>query len=134
MTITLTAQNLKDFLEQQFVGCMGQTDYSPLEVSQGFHFEWSASAAPCSKIVNATLGGEAIVANGVVQNPTKTYRVTVDNFLGSGKGNFTVLLKGTNALLGVQDIDAVVTYMTTQHEAPNAPYSVQQTPRIVRLP
>lgn len=134
MTVTLTAQNLKDLLEQQFSGCLGQTQDSPLEVSVGFHFEWSASAAPCSKIVNVTLAGESIVSNGVVQNPTKTYRVTVDNFIGSGKGNFTVILKGTDPVNGPLDIDSIVTYMTKQHTAPNPPYAVQQSPRIVKLP
>ncbi len=106
MTITLTAQNLKDFLEQQFNGCNGQTQDSPLEVSEGFHFEWSASAAPCQKIVTVILGNETIVAKGVVQNPTKSYRITVDNFLGAGKGNFSVLLQGTNPT-NAHNIDSV---------------------------
>ena len=134
MTITLTAQNLKDFLEQQFNGCNGQNQDSPLEVSNGFHFEWSASAAACHKIVTVTLGNEAIVTNGVVQNPSKTYRVTVDNFLGAGKGNFSVLLQGTNPVNGPLDIDSVVTYMSAQHKTPNPPYAPPTAPRIVKLP
>ncbi len=134
MTITLTAQNLKDFLEQQFNGCNGQTQDSPLEVSEGFHFEWSASAAPCQKIVTVILGNETIVAKGVVQNPTKSYRITVDNFLGAGKGNFSVLLQGTNPTNGPQDIDSVVSYMSAQHKAPSPPYAPPASPRIVKLP
>jgi 5'-nucleotidase len=55
VTMTLTAQNLKDLLEQQFAGCMGQTGNRILQVSNGFHFAWRAAAAPCQKVIDVSL-------------------------------------------------------------------------------
>ena len=91
VTMTLTAQQLKDVLEQQFVGegCMlsdghsqnRQTVQRIMQVSKGFHVEWSASAAACSKIKNVTLtrydvsgiaaSVDNIVSAGLVKNPAR---------------------------------------------------------------
>jgi 5'-nucleotidase len=151
VTMTVTAQQLKDLLEQQFVGCLGQTTQRIMQISNGLAYSWSASAPACSKIVNVTLtrtdltGGsavvtgpaEAIVVGGVVQNPTKTYRITVNNFMATGGDGFTVLLNGTSALGGAQDIDALVAYFAG-FKTPNAPYNpaaaTLRKPRITRLP
>jgi 5'-nucleotidase len=151
VTMTLTATQLKALLEQQFVGCNGQTQQRILQVSNGIRYSWSASAAPCSKIVDMTLtptdvtvvpplptaGPEQIVSNGTVVSPTKTYRVTVNNFLATGGDAFTTLLAGTSVLGGAQDIDALVAYMGG-YKAPAAPYdpafSGLAKPRITRVP
>jgi 5'-nucleotidase len=127
VTMTLTAQQIKNTLEQQFTGCNGQTADRVLQVSNGFKFSWSVSAPPCAKIVDVSLtssGGstESIVSGGLVQNPTKTYRVTVNNFLSTGGDNFTTLKAGSNLLGGAQDIDAVVAYLSANFKAPNPPY------------
>jgi 5'-nucleotidase len=127
MSMTLTAQQLKDALEQQFAGCNGQTGDNILELSRGLRVDWSGSAAPCNKIVNVTLasttGGapDTIVVNHVVQHPEQIYRVSMDNFLGAGKSNFTVFLKGTDQKGGPQDIDALVVYLRTTTLAPGKP-------------
>ncbi len=55
VTMTLTGLQLKNVLEQQFNGCMGQTAQRVMQVSNGFKYAWSASAAPCSKITDVTL-------------------------------------------------------------------------------
>ncbi len=151
VTMTLTGQQLKDLLEQQFVGCLGQTQQRILQVSNGVRYRWSAAAPACSKVVEfsftptdvgvvppaATAAPEMIVAGGVVQNPAKTYRVTVNNFIATGGDAFTVLLAGANPLGGAQDIDALVAYLAG-YKAPAAPYSgaapVLAKPRIQRLP
>ena len=81
---------------------------------------------------------EAIVVGGVVQNPGRTYRVTINNFLATGGDGFTVFVGGTSALGGAQDIDALVAYLTSGYKAPNAPYDPSAPalaiPRITRLP
>ncbi len=136
MTMTLTAQQLKDLLEQQFVGCKGQTAQRILQISNGLRYTWSASAAPCAKIVNlvwtptdvtqtppVTTGApETIVANGTVPNPSKTYRVTVNNFIAAGGDGFAVLQGGTNVLGGAQDIDALTAYLSGGYKAPRPAY------------
>lgn len=152
VTMTLTAQQIKDLLEQQFVGCNGQTQQRIMQVSNGLKYSWSASAAPCSKIASvvltptdvtqvpplATGAPETIVAGGVVQNPGKTYRVTVNNFMATGGDGFTVLLGGTSVLGGAQDIDALTAYLSSGYKAPKAAYDPSLPalgiPRITQLP
>ena len=151
VTMTLTAQQIKNLLEQQFVGCLGQTGQRILQVSNGVKYSWSESAAPCAKVTELTLtptdvtavppvvtaAPETLVAGGVVLNPTKSYRVTVNNFLATGGDGFSVLTGGSSVLGGAQDIDALVAYFAG-YKAPGAPYSrgdaALQLPRITRLP
>lgn len=152
VTMTLTGQQIKDLLEQQFTGCMGQTAQRVMQVSNGLKYSWSAAAPACSKIVNVVLtptdvtvtppvangAPDNIVVNGVVQNPTKTYRVTVNNFMATGGDGFTVLLGGTSALGGAQDIDALTAYLNGGYKAPKAAYDptlpALAIPRITQLP
>jgi 5'-nucleotidase len=146
VTMTLTAQQLKDVLEQQFVGggCAlpsgfpnGQTAQRVMQVSNGFKFSWSASAAPCNKVVDASLNGVPIVAGGAVLNPSNTYRVTVNNFMATGGDNYTVFTAGLSPLGGAQDIDALIDYMA-DFKSPNAPYDPNDPalnkPRVTKLP
>jgi len=146
VTMTLTAQQVKDVLEQQFVGggCLlpsgfanNQTAQRVLQVSNGFKSSWSASGAACHKIVDVSLNGVAIVTAGVVLHPADNFRVTVNNFMATGGDNYTVLTAGLNALGGAQDIDALVDYFA-DFKAPNPPYNPADPslnkPRTTRLP
>ena len=143
VTMTLTAQQIKNLLEQQFVGCLGQGTQRILQIANGLQYSWrftqpspSTSNPACDFVQNVTFTptdlsnpaapaatgpAEQIVINGVVQNPSKTYRVTVNNFLATGGDGFTVLLGGTSVLGGAQDIDALVAYFTS-FKAPNPAY------------
>jgi 5'-nucleotidase len=152
VTLTLTAQQIKNLLEQQFVGCLGQTTQRILQISNGLKYSYSPAAAACSKVTEVTLtptdvtvvppfvtgAPEPIVSGGVVLNPTRSYRVTVNNFLATGGDGFSVLLGGLNPLGGAQDIDALVAYLAGGYKAPSAPYDQTQpglgVPRITRLP
>jgi len=144
VTMTLTAQQLKDVLEQQFAGCTipgqpAQIVNRLLLPSNGFKFTWDFTMPACQKIrnVSLTVSGvtETIVQNGAVNNPTKTYRVTVNSFLATGGDGFTVLNNGTNRLGGAQDIDALVAYLA-DFKKPKASYDPNATalgkPRILR--
>jgi len=86
----------------------------------------------------ATGAPETIVANGVVLNPTRTYRVTVNNFIATGGDGFTVLSDGTNVLGGAQDIDALTAYLNAGYRAPKPAYDqtlpALAMPRITQLP
>jgi 5'-nucleotidase len=106
VTMTLTGAQIDTLLETQFVGC-GQTDRPRmLQVSQGFSYAWSLSAAPCSKVDAAS-----IMINGVVVDPNGSYRVTVNSFLADGGDRFAVLTLGTDRLGGAVDTDAFEAYM-----------------------
>ena len=152
VTVTLTAQQIKDLLEQQFVGCLGQGTQRILQVSNGVRYTWSAAGAVCAKVTDVTLtptdatvvppvatgAPEVLVSGGVVLNPGKSYRVTINNFLATGGDGFTVLLGGTSVLGGAQDIDALIAYLNAGYKAPSAPYDptlpALAIPRITRQP
>lgn len=151
VTMTLTAQQIKMVLEQQFPGCLGQTAQRIMQVSNGFSYKWSASGACGSRITDiaftptdvtvvppVAIGStEDIVVAGTVLNPTKTYRVTVNNFMATGGDGYTTLIGGLSQQGGAQDIDALVAYLSG-YTAPNAVYdptsSALAKPRITKLP
>lgn len=151
VTMTLSAQQLKNLLEQQFAGCNGQTVTRILQVSNGLQYRWSASGPTCAKVTDvaftptdvqsvppvATGPTEQIVVGGVVQNPTRTYRITVNNFMATGGDGFSVLTGGAAVRGGAQDIDALVAYLAG-FQQPAAAYDptapALRKPRIIRLP
>lgn len=123
VTMSLTGAQIDTLLEQQFVGC-GQTSNRILQVSTGFSYAWSASAAACSKVDPAT-----IMINGVTVDPAATYRVTVNSFLADGGDNFLVLKDGTDRLGGEVDTDAFEKYF-----AANSPVAPGPQNRITQVP
>lgn len=134
VTMTLTAQDLKDVLEEQFAACKGQsaTATRVMLQSNGFKYSWDGAKACNARISNVTLRNGAAVetivdAAGAVANPTKTYRVTVNNFMADGGDGYSTFLKGTNRLGGAQDIDALVAYLA-KFKAPLAPYTLGSNP------
>jgi 5'-nucleotidase len=128
VTMTLTAQQIKDVLEEQFAGCRGQSTTSTrfMLPSAGFKYSWDGAKTCDARISNVTLTAngstEVLVdASGAVLNPTKTYRVTVNNFMADGGDGFSTFTKGTSRLGGAQDIDATVAFLA-QYKAPKSPY------------
>ena len=120
VTLTLTGQQIKDMLEQQW-----SDPKRPriLQVSKGFGYAWD----------NAKGNGERIIAermslNGQPIDPAARYRVTVNNFLAVGGDGFTVLRDGTAWQTGVYDSDALDAYFKG-----NSPVSPTAGGRIVRL-
>jgi 5'-nucleotidase len=145
VTLTLTAQDLKNMLEQQFVGCRGQIQQRILIPSAGVKYQWDAGKACDARVTDLRLVNEngAVIdqivdAVGTVVQPTRTYRVTVNNFLATGGDGFTSLMNGTQSLGGAQDLDALTAYLA-QFKAPQFPAydpaaPAQRKPRIVRAP
>ncbi len=118
VTKTMTGALIRDLLEQQFVGCGGQTTQRILQVSAGFSYLQNAAGADCASRIGAiTLNGSP------VPDDATTYRVTMNNFLAAGGDGFTVFNQGTNALGGAQDIDALVAYFGSflPNAVPNPP-------------
>ena len=144
VTMTLTTQQIKNLLEEQFAGCRGQGAGTTriMLASQGFSYRWDGSQACNARISNATLatsaGTETLVdAAGAVVDPLKTWRVTVNNFMATGGDGYSTLLGGTELLGGAQDIDALVAHMAS-FKSPHAPYNPADAafgpkPRMTRL-
>ncbi len=147
VTMTLTTQLIKGFLEEQFAGCLGQSATATRFAlpSAGFKYTWDGARACGARISNVTLASgtnpvETLVdAAGVVQNPAKAYRVTVNNFMADGGDGYSTLVKGINRIGGAQDIDALTAYMATNFKAPLPAYAPNSntadasTPRINRV-
>jgi len=145
VTMTLTAQDIKNVLEQQFAGCRGQADAATriMIPSAGFKYVWDGAQACNARIRSVTLttGGstETLVdASGALPLPNKTYRVTVNNFMATGGDGFTTFLNGKDLLGGAQDIDALVAFLG-QYKKPKPAYALngnpddRGTPRINRI-
>ena len=101
VTMTLTGAQIEALLEQQFRA----TGNTILQVSEGFAYSWSASAAVGDKVdpTSITIGGDPI-------DLAASYRVTVNSFLADGGDGFSVLIAGTDRLGGDIDLDALVAY------------------------
>ena len=145
VTLTLTAQQIKHLLEQQFAGCRGQAAHRLLLPSAGFKYAWSAGAGCDQRVTDVRLvdaQGEVtdqiVDATGTVLAPTKTYRVTVNSYLAAGGDAFTTLAEGAGELGGAQDLDALVAYLEHHSAGARAAYDPAAAallkPRIVRLP
>ncbi len=113
VTMTLTGAQIDELLEQQWVG---QTSPRILQVSNGFTYDWSASAPDGSRVDPAS-----IKTGGVVVDPAGDYRITVNSFLSDGGDDFSVLPGGTDRLGGEIDLDALVTYFGLNSPVPPGP-------------
>ena len=137
VTMTLTAQQIRDLLEQQFAGCHGQAATRVLQVSNGLRVAWTPDGGCGSRIRSVTLAPmdlvadpaaphpvgpqRVLVSDGVVPSPTATYRVAVNGFLADGGDGFSLFAAGTDRRAGPQDIDALVAYLRA-FKAPAAAY------------
>jgi len=151
VTLTLTSAQLKALLEQQFDHCTDPLPECALQVSAGLRIQWSASASAGSRIVDVdwtpvdlaavppavTGPTQAIVNAGVVLEPARKWRVTVNGFLAGGGDGYSTLVAGTDRLQGGQELDALAAYLAP-YIAPHAPYDPRRpvlgAPRQVRLP
>ena len=123
VTMTLTGAQIDALLEQQATAG-GDGAGRTLQISNGFTYEWSASAPNGSKVDIAS-----IMINGVPIDPNASYRVTVNSFLADGGDRFAVLVEGTDRLGGEVDLDALVTYFEN-----NSPIAPGPQDRIVLIP
>jgi 5'-nucleotidase len=115
VTQTLTGAQLDAVLEQQFAGQAGQTTTKILQVSAGFTYTYSSSAALGSKVSNLALNGTPI-------DPAASYRVTTNDFLANGGDGFSTLTGGTDrATAPGFDIDALVAYLGAGAPVPPGP-------------
>jgi 5'-nucleotidase len=112
VTQSFTGAQIKDVLEQQFVGFGGQTTQKILQPSASLTYTYSASAALGSKVSN-------IAINGTPIDPTASYLVTTNDFLANGGDGFSNLALGTGRVYAPGfDVDALTAYLTPGPIAP----------------
>jgi len=123
-TKTFTGAQIETILEQQFVTSAGGTRTLILQVSDGFTYTWDASAAAAGNRVDPA----TIRLDGVTLDPAATYRVTMNNFLGTGGDDFPAFRLGTDETTGADDLVALEAYLGA-----NEPYTPVDEVRITRL-
>jgi 5'-nucleotidase len=123
-TLTLTGEQLKTLLEQQW---LDQDRPRILSVSQGFSYTWDESREPGGKVL-----AETITLNGTPIDPAASYRVVVNSFLAEGGDKFFVLKDGTDRVGGALDLTALQDYLKGLEDA-GTPATPPALDRITRL-
>ncbi|MEH1100971.1 bifunctional metallophosphatase/5'-nucleotidase [Micromonospora sp. CPCC 205561] len=122
VTQTLTGAQLRNVLEQQFVGFNGQTTQRILQVSAGLTYSYDTTAPAGSRV-------SALALDGVPVDPAASYRVTTNDFLANGGDGFTELQAGTaRATAPGFDVDALIA-----HLGAGGPVAPGPADRITRL-
>lgn len=123
VTFTLTGAQLTSVLEQQWAGSRPKI----LQPSANVTYAWSTAAAAGAKVVPGSLkvDGHPLAADARV-------RVTVNSFLASGGDGFAAFSQGTERVVGIPDVDALVEYLRPTLEG--APLPRPQGPRISQVP
>jgi 5'-nucleotidase len=100
VSMDLTGAQIRTLLEQQWQ----QTPNRILKTS-GLTYTWNAANPVGSRVVEIRDAQQNLLVDATV------YRVTVNSFLASGGDNFTLLVQGTNRVVGAVDLDALVEYV-----------------------
>ena len=118
VTMTLTSRELKDALEQQFAGCLGQDPQATrlLLPSAGLRVRWDGGRPCGARITGVTLEADGrretlVDEAGALPEPERPWRVTVNDFLAAGGDGFAVFRSGRDRVIGVQDVEALVSYL-----------------------
>ncbi|WP_232533153.1 MULTISPECIES: bifunctional metallophosphatase/5'-nucleotidase [Ramlibacter] len=135
VTMTLSARDIKDALEEQFAGCGRQPPGSTrlLLPSAGFHYTWDAGRACGARIRSAVLRDAAgphilVDDSGALPDPDRRFRVTVNDYLAQGGDGFSTFLRGADRLVGPQDIEALTGFLS-RFAPPAAPYAPGTNPQ-----
>ena len=117
MVTELTGQQIYDVLEQQWQPAGSSRPFLKLGVSDGFAYTYDPDAAAGERILEATLGGDAI-------DLAATYTVAANSFLAAGGDNFPALAQGVNTRdTGWVDLDAMVEYFKAADGAVSPEYA-----------
>lgn len=111
VTMTLTGDQIRQMLEEQWQPAGASRPFLKLGVSKGFTYTYDAEAAPGSRITTMFLNGEEVTGG-------ESYRVVVNSFLAAGGDNFATLAAGTDrADTGEVDLQSMVDYFAEQGTA-----------------
>ncbi|MFJ8133648.1 bifunctional metallophosphatase/5'-nucleotidase [Streptomyces hydrogenans] len=109
--VDLTGAQLVTALQQQVSGA-NLASPKILQVSKNVTYTLDLTKAGAARIVvgSVRLNGEPI-------DPSKSYRVAMNEFLTGGGDGFPALASGTNKLVGASDLDVFIAYLTANSSA-----------------
>ena len=119
----LTGAQLITVLQQQVSGD-NEEDPKILQVSDGFTYTLDMTKSGADRVVV-----DSVRLNGEPIDPDATYRVAMNSFLAGGGDGFTELAKGTNPLVGKDDLEALTDYLT-EHSSADEPIAPPKADRI----
>ena len=112
VVVTMTGRQIRAALEQQFASGPNTVDHPiMLQPSRGFTYAFDLRQPEGQRIVDMRLNGAPI-------SDDVSYRVTINSFLASGGDSFTAFRQGTNPTGGVQDVDALESYIAALGQTP----------------
>ena len=130
-TKTMTGAQIELLLEQQFTvnsgSNAGALRNSPavLLVSDGFTYEWNPAGPAGDRVDPST-----IQLDGTTLDPGASYRVTMNNFLGTGGDDFPAFTLGTDEVTGLDDLVALENYLGANNPYTPADLSLEENQRI----
>ncbi|MER8041823.1 bifunctional metallophosphatase/5'-nucleotidase [Streptomyces sp. NPDC094032] len=121
--VDLSGANVIAALKQQVSGS-NLNSVKILQISKGLTYTLDMTKTGADRVVDGSikLNGEAI-------DPSKTYRVAMNEFLAGGGDGFPALATGTNKLVGASDLDVFNAYLAANSSA-TAPLAVPAADRI----
>ncbi|MEU7024799.1 bifunctional metallophosphatase/5'-nucleotidase [Streptomyces sp. NPDC046203] len=121
--VDLSGANLIQALKQQVSGS-NLNEIKILQVSKGLTYTLDLTKSGADRVVT-----DSIKLNGAAIDPSKTYRVAMNEFLAGGGDGFPALAAGTNKLVGASDLDVFNAYLAANSSA-SAPLAVPAADRI----
>ncbi|MFJ8004546.1 bifunctional metallophosphatase/5'-nucleotidase [Streptomyces fagopyri] len=121
--VNLTGAQLITALQQQVSGA-NEAAPKILQISKGLTYTLDLTRTGAARVVAGS-----VELDGTAIDPAAVYRVAMNSFLAGGGDGFAELGKGTNVLVGGDDLAAFETYLTANSSA-TAPYPVPSADRV----
>ncbi|MDX6362989.1 MAG: 5-nucleotidase, partial [Streptomyces sp.] len=109
--VNLTGAQLVTALQQQVSGA-NEAAPKILQISKGLTYTLDLTKSGAARVVAGS-----VKLNGAAIDPAATYRVAMNSFLAGGGDGFAELGKGTNVLVGGDDLAAFEGYLTAGSSA-----------------
>ncbi|MFE5188862.1 bifunctional metallophosphatase/5'-nucleotidase [Streptomyces sp. NPDC056628] len=119
----LTGAQLIQVLKEQVSGTNAASP-KILQISAGLTYTLDLTKSGADRVV-----ADSVKLNGTAIDPAATYRVAMNNFLAGGGDGFTTLGRGTNPLVGTDDLTVLQKYLTA-NSTPTSPIAPPAADRI----
>ncbi|MFG2473883.1 bifunctional metallophosphatase/5'-nucleotidase [Streptomyces fagopyri] len=121
--VNLTGAQLITALQQQVSGA-NEAAPKILQISKGLTYTLDLTKTGAARVVAGS-----VELDGTAIDPAAVYRVAMNSFLAGGGDGFAELGKGTNVLVGGDDLAAFEAHLTANSSA-TAPYPVPSADRV----